>query len=223
MKLLEIACFNEESIALACKNGADRVELCNDMSVGGITPNESMIDYAIGYDIAKYVMIRPRGGNFTYSNEEFEQMKTSISKLKNKNINGFVFGVLNSINKVDKIKNQELINLAFPIPCTFHKAFDEITDYKQALIDCIDCGFENILTSGTKKTALEGKSILKELIILSENKINVIVAGAVRSNNILELNNFLNANFYHSAAITKNGSATADEKEIISLKKLLNE
>ncbi len=223
MKLLEIACFNEESIALACKNGADRVELCNDMSVGGITPNESVIDYAIGYDIAKYVMIRPRGGSFTYTDEEFEQMKTSISELKTKKINGFVFGVLTNDCKVDKTKNKELIKIAQPLLCTFHKAFDEITDYKQALIDCIDCGFENILTSGTKKTALEGKSILKELIELSENKINIIVAGGVRSSNISELDKFLNATYYHSAAITQNGMNTAEEKEIVSLKKLLNE
>jgi len=223
MRYLEIACFNEESIALACKNGADRVELCNDISSGGITPNEKMIEFANGYDIAKYVMIRPRGGNFTYSNEEFEQMKTSISKLKNKNINGFVFGVLTSDGRVDKTKNIELLKIAHPLPCTFHKAFDEITDYKQALMDCIDCGFVNILTSGTKKTALEGKSILKELIVMSENKINIIVAGGVRSSNISELNKFLNASYYHSASIIKNGNSTADEKEIVSLKKLLNE
>lgn len=223
MKLLEIACFNEESVAKASKSGADRVELCNDISSGGITPNEKMIEFANGYDIAKYVMIRPRGGNFTYSNEEFEQMKTSISKLKNKNINGFVFGVLTSDGRVDKTKNIELLKIAHPLPCTFHKAFDEITDYKQALMDCIDCGFVNILTSGTKKTALEGKSILKELIVMSENKINIIVAGGVRSSNISELNKFLNASYYHSAAIIKNGISTADEKEIVSLKKLLNE
>lgn len=223
MRYLEIACFNEESIALACKNSADRVELCNDMSVGGITPNESMIDYADAYDIAKYVMIRPRGGSFTYTDEEFEQMKTSISELKTKKINGFVFGVLTSDGRVDKTKNIELLKIAHPLPCTFHKAFDEITDYKQALMDCIDCGFVNILTSGTKKTALEGKSILKELIVMSENKINIIVAGGVRSSNISELNKFLNASYYHSAAIIKNGISTADEKEIVSLKKLLNE
>ncbi|MCA6437304.1 MAG: copper homeostasis protein CutC [Bacteroidetes bacterium] len=223
MRLLEIACFNEESIAKACKNGADRLELCNEMSVGGITPSESMIEFANGYDIVKYVMIRPRGGNFTYTEEEFEHMKTSISQLKIKKINGFVFGVLTNDCKVDKIKNKELLKIAYPLPCTFHKAFDEISDYKQALVDCINCGFENVLTSGTKKTALEGKSILKELIELANNKINIIVAGGVRSSNISELNKFLNATHYHSAAIMQKGMSSADEKEIASLKKLLNE
>lgn len=223
MKLLEIACFNEESVVLASQNGADRIELCSDMSVGGITPTENMIEFTKDFEIQKYVMIRPRGGNFFYKKEEFEQMKTSIYKIKEKKVNGFVFGILTYEGKVDKARNQELIKIAHPLPCTFHKAFDEILDYKQALFDCVDCGFENILTSGAKKTALEGINTLKELIELSENKINIIVAGGVRSSNISELNKFLNATYYHSSAIIQNGMNTADEREIVSLKKLLNE
>lgn len=221
MKKLEIACFTLQSIQIAFENGANRIELCEQMEVGGTTPSSEMVTFASKFNIPKYVMIRPRGGNFVYTNEEFETMKKSILNFKNQSINGFVFGILSEDLQIDNIRNSELISIAHPLPCTFHRAFDEVVDTKKALEDCITCGFENILTSGTKKTALEGKEILHELIRQANNRITIMPGGGIRSVTISELNSFVNANWYHSAAITDSGEI-ANSTEILDLIHKLN-
>jgi len=221
MKKLEIACFTNASIQIAFENGADRIELCDQMEVGGTTPSIEMVKFASKFNIPKYIMIRPRGGNFIYSDEEFEIMKKSILEFKNQNINGFVFGLLTEEFQVDIPKNKELIQLAHPLPCTFHRAFDQVIEVKQALEDCITCGFQNILTSGLKQTAIEGKEILQDLIQQANNRIIIMPGGGVRSSNIEELNSFVNSNWYHSAAIT-DGYEIANAKEIQNFKQKLN-
>lgn len=221
MKKLEIACFTNASIQIAFENGADRIELCDQMEVGGTTPSIEMVKFASKFNIPKYIMIRPRGGNFVYSTEEFETMKKSLLELKKQAIDGFVFGLLNEEFQIDIQKNKELIQLAHPLPCTFHRAFDEVIDRKQALEDCISCGFENILTSGTKKTALEGKEFIKDLIQQANNRIIIMPGGGIRSSNIEELDRFVQANWYHSAAII-DGSNTANAEEIQNLKQKLH-
>jgi copper homeostasis protein len=158
MKKLEIACFNLESALIAQKSGADRIELCANMSVGGTTPSIEIIEQTKqNLTIDLYVMIRPRGGNFIYSNEEFQQMKDSILQIKKIGVNGFVFGILNEDETINIEQNTELINLAKPFSCTFHRAFDEVENYKTALEDVISCGFSTILTSGTFPNVMEGK------------------------------------------------------------------
>lgn len=221
MKKLEIACFTIASIKIALKNGANRIELCDQMEVGGTTPSDEMVTEAAKYDLLKYAMIRPRGGNFIYSTEEFETMKKSLLDLKEQAIDGFVFGLLTEDFQVDISKNKELIQLAHPLPCTFHRAFDQVIEVKQALEDCITCGFENILTSGLKQTAIEGKEILQDLIQQANNRITIMPGGGVRSSNIEELDHFVQANWYHSAAIT-DGSNTANAEEIQNLKQKLH-
>lgn len=221
MKKLEIACFTNASIQIAFENGADRIELCDQMEVGGTTPSIEMVKFASKFNIPKYMMVRPRGGNFVYSNEEFEIMKKSILEFKNQNINGFVFGLLNEEFQIDIQKNKELIQLAHPLPCSFHRAFDQVIEVQQALEDCITCGFQNILTSGLKQTALEGKEILQALIQQANNRITIMPGGGVRSSNIEELDRFVQANWYHSAAII-DGSNTANAEEIQNLKQKLH-
>lgn len=221
MKKLEIACFTNTSIQIAFENGADRIELCDQMEVGGTTPSIEMVKFASQFNIPKYIMIRPRGGNFVYSDEEFETMKKSIIEFKDQNINGFVFGLLTEDFQVDIHKNKELLQLAYPLPCTFHRAFDEVLNRKKALEDCVICGFENILTSGTKKTALEGKEFIKDLIQQANNRIIIMPGGGVRSSNIEELDSYVNSNWYHSAAIT-DGYEIANAEEIQNLKQKLH-
>lgn len=221
-KKLEIACFNIESALIAQENGADRVELCAEINLGGTTPNVQIIQKAkenISIDI--YIMIRPRGGNFVYSKEEFQQMKSEIEAIKKLEVNGFVFGILNDENSVNVEQNTELINLAKPIPCTFHRAFDEVSNYKTALEDVISCGFSTILTSGTFANVMEGKEVLKQLVLQANNRITILPGGGLRSTNISELDELVNADFYHSSAIT-DGSETANSNEIIQLKKIIS-
>ena len=142
MNKLEIACFNIESAQIANENGADRIELCDGIEVGGTTPTPiDIINVQKFLTSDLFVMIRPRGGNFVYSNEEFEQMKHNVLNFKSLKVDGFVFGILDKNNKVDIERNIELVNLAKPLLCTFHRAFDEVADYEQALEDVISCGF----------------------------------------------------------------------------------
>ena len=220
-KKLEIACFNLESALIAQENGADRIELCNGIKVGGTTPTVAIIENAkqnVSVDL--YVMIRPRGGNFVYSDEEFQLMKQDILKIKTIGVTGFVFGILTNNNTIDIEKNKELIDLAEPIPCTFHRAFDAVENYKKALENVIECGFSTVLTSGTFSNVMEGKNVLRELVIQAKDRIIIMPGGGLRSTNISELDELVNANFYHSSAII-DGSEIANSEEIIQLKKKL--
>ena len=221
LKKIEIACFNLESALIAQKAVADRVELCADMSVGGTTPKiETIKQTRENLTIDLYVMIRPRGGNFVYSDSELEQMKFEIETIKKLGINGFVFGVLKDDKTINIEQNKALVDLAKPFPCTFHRAFDEVLDYEQALENVISCRFSTILTSGTFPNVIEGKEVLKRLVILANNRIEIMPGGGLRSTNISELNEMVNANWYHSSAIT-DGSETANSEEIIQLMKKL--
>lgn len=221
MKKVEIACFNLESALIAQNAGADRVELCADMSVGGTTPSIEIIQQAREHlTIDLYVMIRPRGGNFVYSELEFEQMKSEIETIKKLGVNGFVFGILKDDNTINIEQNKVIVELAKPFPCTFHRAFDEVSDLKKALEDVISCGFSTILTSGTYPNVMEGKEVLKQLVNQAKNRIEIMPGGGLRSANISALDEMVNANWYHSSAIT-DGSEIASSEEIMQLKNKL--
>ncbi|MFN7046091.1 MAG: copper homeostasis protein CutC [Flavobacterium sp.] len=221
MKKIEIACFNLDSAIIAQNSGADRLELCADMSVGGTTPTIEIINQAREHlNIDLYVMIRPRGGNFVYSEAEFEQMKSEIEAIKKLGVNGFVFGILKDDNTINIEQNKVLVELSKPFPCTFHRAFDVVLDCEKALEDVISCGFSTILTSGTFPNVMEGKEVLKQLVIQAKNRIEIMPGGGLRSTNISELDEMVNANWYHSSAIT-DGSEIASPEEIFQLKKKL--
>lgn len=211
---LEIACFNFESALIAQKNGADRIELCENMQLGGTTPN-----YILGVKVREelsikmHVIIRPRGGDFVYSDEELVEMKQDIKQFKKLGVDGFVFGILNEDGSVNKTKNKELVGLASPLSCTFHRAFDEVADIEQSLEDVIDCGFETILTSGQGKNVTEGISVLEKIQILANGRIVIMPGGGLRSSNIHLLKQKLRPTFYHSSAVTDD-SEMANAEEI---------
>ncbi|SIQ97338.1 copper homeostasis protein [Chryseobacterium sp. RU37D] len=218
MSKIEIACFNSESAMIAFENGADRIELCDGLSEGGTTPNfETAKQLREKINIPIFVMIRPRGGDFTYSDEEFEQMKSDLIQLKSLNVDGFVFGILNENDEVNIKQNKELVELAKPYPCTFHRAFDRAKDLETSLEKVIECGFKTILTSGQKPNVSEGKENLKKLVELSNDRIEILVGGGLRSTNIDEIRSFTNAGYFHSSAIT-DGGAFANADEIVALK-----
>jgi copper homeostasis protein len=217
-KKIEIACFNLESALIAQNAGADRVELCANMLVGGTTPTIEIIQQARKHlTIDLYVMIRPRGGNFVYSEAEFEQIKSEIETIKKLAVNGFVFGILNEDKTINIKQNKDLVELAKPFSSTFHRAFDEVLNVEKALEDVISCGFSTILTSGTFPNVIEGKEVLKQLVNQANNRIKIMPGGGLRSINISALNEMVNANWYHSSAII-DGSEIANPEEIIQLK-----
>lgn len=220
-KKIEIACFNLQSALIAQKAGADRVELCADMTFGGTTPLIETIQQAREHlTIDINIMIRSRGGNFVYSDSEFEQMKSEIETIKKLGVNGFVFGILKEDNTINIQQNKALVELAKPLPCTFHRAFDQVSNYEKALEDVISCGFSTILTSGTFPNVMEGKEVLKQLVIQANNRIKIMPGGGLRSTNISEIDEMVNANWYHSSAIT-DGTEIANPEEIMKLKNKL--
>lgn len=222
MNQLEIACFNLDSAVIALENGADRVEFCAEMQVGGTTPDVEItkqVRELLSIDLN--VMIRPRGGNFVYSDAEFQQMKNEILQFKKLGVNGFVFGILTENNSIHTTQNTELIELAKPFPCTFHKAFDEVSDAFQSLEDVIACGFQMILTSGQKPNVIEGANRLEELNSKANNRIFIMPGGGLRSTNIEQIQEKTKATFYHSSAII-DGSETANPEEVKQLKSKLN-
>ena len=219
---LEIACFNLESALIAQQNGANRVELCDEIKLGGTTPKLEIIQQAKAQvTIDLFIMIRPRGGNFLYSDEEFQQMKEDIQTIKKLNVNGFVFGILNSDNTININQNIELVQLANPIPCSFHRAFDAVSNPFQALEEIIDCGFQTILTSGNAPDVNKGIHKLELLVQKANNRITIMPGGGLRSSNLKEIQQKTKAIYFHSSAITDT-SELANPEEIQKLKAILN-
>ncbi|KQM34159.1 copper homeostasis protein CutC [Chryseobacterium sp. Leaf201] len=218
MSKIEIACFNPESAMIAFENGADRIELCAGLAEGGTTPDfETVKQLRAKINILVFVMIRPRGGDFTYSDTEFKQMKNDLTQLKSLQVDGFVFGILDENDEVNLEQNKELVELAKPYPCTFHRAFDRAKDLENSLEKVIECGFTTILTSGQKPNVSEGKENLKKLVAQSDGRIEILVGGGLRSTNIEEIRDFTKAEYFHSSAIT-DGGAFANADEVIALK-----
>ena len=200
--MLEIACFEITSAETALRSVADRIEFCTGLNLGGLTPNIDEFRYLREkYTKPIHVMIRPSGGSFFYSDEEFELMKSDIRNFGESGADGFVFGILGENQEVDEEKNRILLDIAGGIPCVFHRAFDRTPNIFKSAEKLIELGFREILTSGGKSNALEGKENLKKLIEEYSDSINILIGGSVRSSNIEELKNFTKGNCFHSSAI----------------------
>lgn len=219
--ILEVACFNLESCLLAQQSRADRIEFCADYSVGGVTPNHHDILKAREIlHIPLHVIIRPRGGDFNYSQSEIDVMKKDIEFCKANNINGVVFGVLTSDKKINRTITKELVDLAENMSTTFHRAIDECTDIKEAMSDLISLGFKRVLTSGGKSNALAGIEVLKDFQNTFGEKIIIIPGGGIRHSNLQKLLKETYCKEYHSAAITHK-TEEIDIEEVKQLKSML--
>jgi copper homeostasis protein len=187
---LEVCANSPQSAMEAQKGGAIRVELCDNLGEGGTTPALSQIEKTRELiDIQLNTIIRPRGGDFLYSDIEFETMKQDIHHCGKAKCDGVVFGILNSDGSIDKKRNSELVNLArqYGMSITFHRAFDRANDLFQALEDIIELGCDRILTSGGMQTAPEGATVIKKLIEQANGRISIMPGGGITENNIYEL------------------------------------
>lgn len=181
---VEVCAYSLESCVASQEAGADRVELCAAMYDGGTTPPAGMILLARKLlHIELYVMIRPRGGDFLYSELEYLQMKEDLRFAKNCGVDGVVIGLLDETGQVDGIRTRELVELAAPMKVTFHRAFDMTVDYHQALEDIIRSGCYRILTSGQRNTALEGIEVLQELVRKNAGRIQLMAGSGVGCDN----------------------------------------
>jgi copper homeostasis protein len=198
--LLEISVDGLEKALAAERGGAHRLELCADLSVGGLTPPRELLRAVREkVHIPVYSMIRPRAGDFVYSGAEFSEMERSIAVATESGMDGVVLGVLKKNRGIDIARTRRLVDLARPLPVTFHRAFDETPDLARALEAVIQTGAARILTSAGAKTALQGAAKLAELVAAARDRVSgvanplqpyriIIIPGAgITHSNIVEV------------------------------------
>jgi len=187
-RILEIIGFTTDGCIKAQAAGADRIELCDNPHEGGTTPSAGFITAARKIlRIPVYVMIRPRGGDFHYSDQEFDIMRSDIQYCKQAGCDGVVLGILTKEGHVDKKRTAILTGYAYPMGVTFHRAFDRCADAFKALDDIIETGCERILTSGQQRTALQGAARIHELISKADDRIIIMPGSGISSGNISDL------------------------------------
>jgi copper homeostasis protein len=202
--ILEVIAFNIESCTIAERAGADRIELCDNPSEGGTTPSYGFIKKAReATSIALFPIIRPRGGDFCYNNEEFEIMKNDVLICKDLGCEGVVLGILHQNGTIDAERTKALVQLAYPMEVTFHRAFDRTPSPYEALETIIDCGCNRILTSGQRPSVNEGARLIAELIAAADERIIIMPGSGVRSDNIAQLASATHATEFHSSARIK--------------------
>ena len=181
---VEVCANSFESAINAEKAGAQRIELCSELAVGGITPSFGLIKKVVEkLSIPVFVLIRPRSGNFTYSNADFEIMKNDIQLCKDLGCAGIVSGVLYADNTIDIVRTKELFQLSNPLQFTFHRAFDWVPNPKEALEQLIQLKINRVLTSGQQESSQKGITLLKKLQERAINRITVLPGGGINLNN----------------------------------------
>ena len=231
-KILEICCYSLESAIKAEKAGANRIELCDNYSEGGTTPSYAAIQKTIRIlNIPVNVIVRPRGGDFLYSDTEYEIIREDILQIKKLNANGIVIGFLLPDGEIDVERTKEIVELAYPMEVTFHRAFDMSKDLISSMEILRKIGIKRILTSGGFNTALEGLKMLKKLVDKSDGKIIIMPGSGVNEINLQELMIHTEAIEFHSSAkmfentgmkyfnknISMGGVDAVDEYKIISV------
>lgn len=200
---LEVSVASVEGALAAERGGADRIELCAELSVGGLTPTRELLGHVrekIGISI--YSMIRPREGNFVYSVTEFAEMKRSVVVAKEVGMNGVVLGILKKDRRVDVERTRELVELAQPLHVTFHRAFDDTPNLDEALEDVIRTGSARILTSGSAKSAPEGAATLAQLVRAARDRIMIVPGAGISAVNITKVVQQTGAHEFHSGLST---------------------
>ncbi|HWY70873.1 MAG TPA: copper homeostasis protein CutC [Terriglobales bacterium] len=183
--IVEIAVHSVESAIAAQVGGADRVELFSNPIEGGVTPSEGLITI-LREKLVKdlHVMIRPRGGDFHYSELESEVMRRDINMAKRSGANGVVFGFVNVDGTVDVERTRQMVEASRPLSVTFHRAFDVCSNLENALEDLISSGVDRVLTSGGEASAIEGSKRIASLVRIAGNRIKIIAAGGIRPANV---------------------------------------
>ena len=234
---LEVIAFDIGSCTRAERAGADRIELCDNPTEGGTTPSYGMISSAReNTSIQLYPIIRPRGGDFLYTDQEFRVMMQDVMLCRELGCDGIVTGLLKPDGTVDTERTSRLTELAYPMGVTFHRAFDRVSDHREALEQVISCGCERILTSGLRPTALEGLATLKELVELAGDRIIIMPGSGIRSGNLENIVAGTGAVEFHASARMLNPSlmqynsrsmaenlqqVSMDEEEVRRMKQIL--
>jgi copper homeostasis protein len=185
---IEAAVESLESAVAAEGDGAGRIELCADLSVGGTTPSADLISAVLEKtQLPVFVMIRPRGGSFVYSGAEIAVMTRDIERARTMDIGGIVTGVLEPDGGVDVDRTRSLVDSAAGLPVTFHRAFDRTRNLSDALELLIEIGVSRVLTSGGAPTALEGALVISALVTQARGRITILAGGGVRDHNVRDV------------------------------------
>jgi copper homeostasis protein len=197
--ILEVCIDSVKSALAAQEGGAERVELCADLEHGGTTPSIDMIrSVRESVSLNVHVMIRPRAGDFCYSEAEFEAMKRDVQEAKKLAINGLVFGILTRDRTIDTSRTKLLLEMARPLPVTFHRAFDETVDLFVALSELTQLGIDRVLTSGGKPSVDAGLETLADLVRKAGSSIKVLAGGGITLENIADVVERTNVDEVHA-------------------------
>jgi copper homeostasis protein len=223
-RLIIEVCANGISSALnAQRGGADRIELCDFIEAGGITPTFDVISVVKEkLVIPVHVLIRPRPGNFRYRYSEFRTMHNEIAACREFGVDGVVFGILNEQNEVEIARCRALVKAAGNMSVTFHRAFDKVRNPFAALRQIIDLGFDRILTSGQKDNCLQGCELIAQLSEEAKAQIIMMPGGGIHEDNIEAIVQQSRAHEFHFSAKMKqaDGTFVSDEQRIRKIKTL---
>ncbi len=198
--IIEIATSDFETTRSAVEGGADRIELCANLAEGGTTPSFGTIKQCREtFTVSLYPIIRPRGGDFLYTKEEFEVMLQDIKLCKQLGCDGLVIGLLNMDGSIDIARTARLIEIAYPLGVTFHRAFDRCKDPFTALEQLIEIGCERILTSGQQPSVVDGVDLVAELNRIADERIIIMPGSGVRKENIKMLAEKTGCTEFHSS------------------------
>lgn len=198
--VFELCAESIDACVAAGNGGADRVELCSALSEGGLTPSHGLLQEALRLSkVPVHTMVRPRGGNFVYSEAEFSVMREDIVHGLKLGVHGFVLGILRGDGTVDIERTQQLVALAAPYEATFHRALDDTPDLSQALEDVIASGCRRVLTSGGKTDVVAGADALAALVKQTAGRIQIAVGGGLRLENAAQLARVTGATHFHGS------------------------
>lgn len=200
---LEVCIDSVESAIAAERGGAKRVELCSDLMEGGITAGAGLIASVRRHiSIDLFVMIRPRGGDFYYTDLEYEVMQEEIAHARQLGADGVVLGLLDQHGRVDVSRTRKLVELASPLPVTFHRAIDMTHDLPAALDDVLSTGAARILTSGGAPSVLQGMAEITRMVEASRGRIAIMPGGGIKPHNIAAIAQATGAREFHTSART---------------------
>ena len=197
--ILEISVESLPGAQAAERGGAARLELCSDLSAGGVTPVLGLMPAVrAGVRLPIFAMIRPRSGGFVYSDAEFATMKISIAAAKQAGMDAVVLGILTAAHTIDIARTRELVELAAPLPVTFHRAFDVSADLQKSLSEVLQTGATRILSSGGAFDAFKGAAMLASLRTAARGKIEIVPGTGINASNIVEVARITKAREIHS-------------------------
>jgi len=205
--IIEIATTDFITTKSAVDGGADRIELCASLTEGGTTASFGTIKKCReNFAVHLFPIIRPRGGDFLYTDEEFDIMKNDVKVCKDVGCDGIVIGLLNKLGGIDLKRAAKLIENAYPLEVTFHRAFDRCKDPFEAMEQLIDIGCQRILTSGQRPVAPDGADLIRQLVSIANERIIIMPGSGVRKENIKDLANKTGATEFHSSLRQKQKS-----------------